>query len=209
MKEIPSRHLTRVIAVLAALVLVSLGLNGYLLWRSLRTDDRVEEVAGGAALVVAQAGGLLTGLQEARPVIDSALEEIDAELAAFQTSTLEFTVAVDEAIPVRTSFPFRRTITFPVRTTLPIQETFQTRVEIQGPFGVDVPLDVEIPVDIQVPIDLDVPVELDETIDVDTTFPLQLAVPVTVDVQGTELADLTARLQEGVVQLRAFLADFG
>ncbi len=209
MKEMSPRQLTWALAALGTLVVVSLSLNGYLLWRSMRTDDRVAEVAGGAALVISQATGLLSGLQEAGPVIDAALDEIDVELTAFQTSQLTFAVDVDQDIPVQTSFPFRRSITIPVRQSLPISETFRTRVEIQGPFGVDIPLDVEIPVDIEVPIEFDVPVELDEQIEIDTTFPLRLSVPVTVDIEGTELARLAARLQQGIAQVRTFVDGLG
>ncbi len=206
MKQLLERHLTAVVGGLAALVVLSLAANGYLLWRSLQTDDRVEEVAGGAALIVSQAAGLFGALDQLGPLAGEALDTLDVELEEFRTSTLEFEVAVDQEIPVRTNFQFERTITFPIRTSLPVDEEFQTRIEVSGPFGVDIPLNVTVPIRIDVPVELDLEVPIDETIEIDTTFPLRLDVPVSVAIEGTGLDRLAAQLQEGLAQVRDVLA---
>ncbi len=209
MKQFLERHAALVVATLAALVVLSLAFNGYLLWRSLRTDDRVEEVAGGAALVVSQAAGLFEALDEIGPLADQALGDVTSELEAFRTSTLEFEVAVDQEIPVRTSFPFSRTIDLPIRTTLPVSEEFETRIEVAGPFGVDIPLTVTVPIDIEVPVNIDLEIPIDETIEIDTTFPLRLDVPVSVAIEGSGLDRLAEQLQQGLEQVSGVLAGLG
>ncbi len=209
MQQFLERHVALVVAALAALVALSLAFNGYLLARSLRTDDRVEEVAGGAALVVSQAAGLFAAFDEIGPLADQALADVTAELEAFRTSTLEFEVSVDEEIPVRTSFPFTRTVDLPIRTTLPVSEEFETRIEVAGPFGVDIPLTVTVPIDIEVPVNLDLQIPIDETIEIDTTFPLQLDVPVAIDIEGSGLDRLAEQLQQGLEQVSAVLTGLG
>ncbi len=209
MKQFLERHVAAVVAGLGLLVALSLIGNGYLLWRSVQTDDRVEEVAGGAALIVSQASGLFAALDELGPLAGQALDEVTAELETFRTSTLEFEVAVDQEIPVRTSFPFQRTIDLPIRTTLPVSEEFETRIEVAGPFGVDIPLTVTVPIDIEVPVNLDLEIPIDETIDIDTTFSLRLDVPVSVAIEGTGLDRLAERLLQGLQQVQEVLAGLG
>ncbi len=206
MREILNRHLTVVVGSLAVLVMVSLGANGYLLTRSQRTDDRVDEVAGGAAVLATQAGAFFEQLTALAPLLDDALATADAELEALRTSSVAFEVEVDQVIPIAVSFPFRRSLTIPIEGSIPIDETFETRVTVEGPLGIDVPLDVVIPVDFDVPLSLSVPIEIDETIDLDTEFRLRLAVPVEVDIAGTDFAGIAERLQQGIAGIREAVA---
>ncbi len=206
MRQFLDRHLTLVMSSLAVLVILSLAANGYLLARSQRTDDRVDEVAGGAAVLAAQAGGFFEQVTALGPLLRDALDQADAELEALRTSSVAFDVEVDQVIPIAASFPFRRSLTIPIDTTIPIQEEFETRVTVEGPLGIDVPLDVLIPVDIVVPLSLSLPIEIDEMIEVDTEFPLRLNVPVEVDIAGTDFAQLAERLQQGIASIREVLA---
>jgi hypothetical protein len=202
MREFLNRQLTVIIAGLAVLVVLSLAVNVYLLVRAQETDDRIDEVAGGAAVLAAQTSGFFEQLTALAPLLDDALDTADVELEALRTSTIAFEVEVDQVIPIEASFPFTRTLTIPIETSIPINETFETRVTVEGPLGIDVPLDVVIPVEIDVPLSLSVPIDIDETIDVDTEFPLRLAVPVEVDIAGTDFAGLAERLQQGIASIR-------
>ena len=128
MREFLNRHLVVVLGSLAVLVMVSFAMNWYLLSRVQQTDDRVEEVAGGAAVLATQATTFFDQLSSLGPLVDGALDTADAELEALRTSTIAFDVAVDQVLPVATSFPLRRSLTIPIDTSIPINETFETRV---------------------------------------------------------------------------------
>ena len=130
MRDFLTRHLAVLAVVLAVSIAASLAFNVYLLTRSMRTDDRVDEVAGGAAVLAAQAGTFLDQVTSLTPLLDEALTTADAELEALRTSTIAFDVEVDQVIPVSASFPFQRALTFPIDTSIPINETFETRVTV-------------------------------------------------------------------------------
>lgn len=203
------------VAALVAGVVASLVLNVIALGRSPdveRSDvdvlaaeiDRVEASTG---VLVAQSNALRQGAGDLLPRVDAALGSVIDSLASFATSTLSFTVDVDETIPVQAALPVDETVVVDLETTLPINETFETTVRVQTPLGFDIPLDVEIPVQVDVPVDLELPIRVMDTFQVDTRLPLQLSVPIVIDVSETDLATLTAGLEQFLRDLQARLAD--
>jgi hypothetical protein len=190
------------LAGLSAAVVVSLGLNVWLLVRQADTRQRVDEVAFTTAVIVDQAGTLQRRLGALGPALGEGLDEAIAELAAFEDATLTFTVDVDQRVPISASVPFQRTLTVPVNTVLPIDEVIETTIDVQGPLGLDIPIGVEVPIRLDLPIDLTLEFPIDETIDVDTTIELDLAVPISVPVAGTDLASLATGLRSGLEALR-------
>jgi EmrB/QacA subfamily drug resistance transporter len=202
------RHLGLVVGGFAALLVVGLTLLVVMFaqlqdTRAELDDTRadLERVEAGAALYASQVNGFVEVLDGLGPSLDDGLDSAIAGLDEFSTSTLEFTVNIDESVKINTDFAIRRDITVPINTSIPINESFDTTITIQGPFGVDIPLDVTVPVDIDVPVDLDVDIPIDETIPVDVDVPVQLDVPLAIAIEGTELAALAESLSDG---LRAF-----
>ena len=120
-----------------------------------------------------------------------------------------FDVEIDESVAIDTVIDLQRTIEVPINTTLPIDETFDTRITVDGPFGIDIPLNITVPIQVDVPIDLVVAIPVDETIPISTEVPVQVSVPIAVDVAGTELAQLAASLETGLLSFKDVIAGLG
>jgi len=209
MREFITRHLVVVAAFVAALVVLSLGLNVALWSRTARIERDLERVEGGAAFFSAQVTGFQNQLASVGPTVGDALDQAITGLDTFRTSTLSFDVAIDETIPIDATIDLTRTLDIPIHTTLPIDESFDTRIVIDGPFGIDLPLNVTVPIRLDLPIDLQVQIPVDEQIPVRTDVPVQLDVPISVDVADTELAGLVAALQEGLAAFSDVLTGLG
>ena len=173
--------------ILFVLVLISLGLNIYLVWQLQQAQQEVKAV-----------------VREVGPGVQTSLEQTIADLEAFQNATLEFKVAVDEEFPVEAQIPFNETIDVPIKLTVPIQQDIDTTIVIDV-LGQGLPVDVSVPVDVEVPIDTTITVPIDRTIDVSTTVPLKLDVPIALEVGDTELAGYIDRIRESLVSFDTVL----
>ncbi len=173
------------------------------------TRDDMQRVEAGAALFASQVTGFQEQLGELSPTISAGLDEAVAGLETFSTSTLEFTVNIDEEVAIDTDFQLERTITVPINTSIPINESFDTTITIAGPFGIDIPLDVTVPIDIDVPIDLEVDIPVDETVPISVSVPVKLDVPIAVDVADTELAALSESLALGLQSFTEIIEGLG
>ena len=175
-----SRGLKFTLGLLFALVLVSIGINLFLVWQlrqlrqqAIETIDRLE------------------------PQLETALDRTDARLEQFQQSTLTFDVEVDEVIPVQADVPFNETIEIPVQITIPIEEDFETIITVNA-LGAEIPVPIVVPVLMEFPIDEVVTVTVSRTIPLSTSVPLSLAVPVQIDISDTELAPYLQELRQGL-----------
>ena len=170
------------VIILSILVVLSLALNGYLLWQWWRFQQRLEETA-----------------QAVAPQIRQAITQAVTDLEAFENSTLEFEIQVQQEFPVEVEIPFNETIDVPIQTTLPISQAIETTIMID-PFqtGLSIPTDVRVPVNLEVPIDLNIPVSVDRTIPIATDIPLDLNVPISIAINETELAPYLERLRTGL-----------
>ncbi|MBN1220311.1 MAG: hypothetical protein JXM69_15385 [Anaerolineae bacterium] len=168
--------------ILFILVLVSLGLNGFLLWKLNQTEQQARTIA-----------------RTVGPKVQEALKQTLTDLETFEDSTIEFNVAVDEEFPVQVDIPFKEKIDIPVQLTVPINQQIDTTI-LLDPLGTGqgFPVDVTVPVDIEIPIDTSIPVAIDRTIPISTSIPLHLNVPITVEIGDTELAGYIGRLREGL-----------
>jgi hypothetical protein len=172
--------------ILFILVLVSLGLNGFLLWQLQQARQQAQGV-----------------VRTVGPQIQEVLEQTIADLETFQESTIAFDVQVNENFPVEVDIPFKETIEVPIQLTVPIQEEINTTILIDPlKTGQGIPVDVTVPVDLEIPIDTTIPVSIDRTIPISTSVPLDLDVPIAIELGDTELADYIERLRDS-------LASFG
>lgn len=214
------RHLTAIVATFAVLLLVSLVAMAVMFAQVVATQSELddtraelattrsdmERVEAGAALFASQVNGFVETIGELGPSIDDGLDQAVTGLEEFGSSTIEFTVNIDENVSITEDFAINRTVQVPINTSIPIDEEFDTTITIDGPFGIDVPLDITVPIELDVPIELTVDIPIDETIPIDVDVPVRLDVPISIDVEGTELASLAASLIEG---LRAFQDGLG
>ena len=213
MKDFINRNIVAVLGTLGGLVVLSLLLNVVLLARASNVSSDVaqntadiERVEAGAAIFASQVTGLQTQLADLAPTVSAGLDEAIVGLEAFANSTIDFTVDINETIPIDTTIDLNRTLSVPINETIPLEETINTTVTVAGPFGIDIPLDISIPVAVDVPIVLDVDIPVDEQIPITTEIPVVLSVPLSVDVAGTELARLAESLQAGLASFKAVMA---
>jgi len=223
MKDFLSRNVAAIAAILGALVVVLLVMNMLLLSRvssveedlattrddlaAMQTDfTRVE---AGAALFAAEVQGFQDQLAALAPAVAAGLDDAVTGLATFRTSTIEFDVDIDETVAIDTVIELNRTIEVPIDTTIPINETFDTRITVDGPFGIDIPLNITVPIAVDVPINLMVSIPVDESIPISTQVPVQVSVPIAIDVAGTELAELAASLEAGLLSFQQVIAGLG
>ena len=175
------------LVLLFILVLLSLGLNGFLMWRLLQVQEQARRFV---------------------PVARDAVSQAITELETLQTSTIRFNVAVKQDFPVKTEVPFNQTLDIPIQLTLPISQVIETTIMIDPlQSGLSIPVDVNVPVDLEVPIDLTVPVSIDQTVPISTTIPLDLEAPILIEVGETEIAGYLERLKAGLISFRQMLAE--
>jgi hypothetical protein len=173
------------IAVLSVLVLLSLSLNAVLLWQWWQFREQIEEVS----LLV-------------RPIVHEALTQSISDLEAFEQSTLQFDVAIEQELPIQTVIPFEETLEVPIETSIPIDEEFSTTVSMFG-----LPTDVTVPINMEIPIDLDVPVTIDRSIPISATVPLNMDVPISIPVRETEISPYLERLRTSLLFLEETLLE--
>lgn len=173
--------------ILFVLVLISLGLNVYLVWQLQQAQQNLKTV-----------------VQEVGPSVQTSLEQTIADLETFQKATIEFDVTVDEEFPVEAQIPFNETIEVPIKLTVPIKQNIDTTIVIDV-LGQGLPVDVNVPVDVEVPIDTTITVPIDRTIDITTTVPLKMNVPIALEIGDTELAGYIDRIRESLVSFDTML----
>ena len=192
------------VALLAAFVLIAVLFN-----RLDSTQEDLARVEAGSALFAGQVRGFQEQLVALEPAVQAGLDEAIAELDIFSSSTLEFSIAIDETVEIDAEVVIERNIIVPINETLPINETIDTTIRVDTRLGFEVPVDITVPVAVDVPIDLELDIPINETVPVQASVPVQLDVPITIDVADTELAVLAQSLSDGLASFRDVLSGFG
>lgn len=137
--------------ILWILVLVSLALNGYLLF----------------------------ALNQARLQAQEALTNTRASVQNLGTTPFTTTVHVDQLIPFSTTLPLSQTFTVPIDTTYPLNTVVHTAIQIPllGPQDIAVPIAANIPLqlNLQIPVRMQIPISL--TYQLKTDLPVQVKLP--------------------------------
>lgn len=188
-RDISPAALKIIIIILFALVFLSLGLNGYLISELLRVRQQAIQT-----------------LQSIEPMAQDTLTQVDTELASFQNSTLEFTVKIDQELPIDVEIPINKRVDVPINVTVPISKQIQTTI-MMDPLqtGLQIPVDIDVPVDVEVPINVVLPVEVNETIPISTTVPVKVDVPIAINVSDTDLVPYIEQLRQGLAQFGKML----
>lgn len=181
---------------LFVLVLLSLALNGYLIWQWLTFRSQALALAGQA--------------DELRLSALGALGQFRQELQGADDWTFEYVVQIDESLPVDAVVPFHERLEVPIQTTVPISHVIETTFDLEIPqFRLSIPVDVAVPVELEVPIDLSVPVAIDRDIPVQTTVPINLEVPIVIDLADVGLTRYVEWLDQGLADLEQALNGIG
>jgi hypothetical protein len=179
-----------ILVILFILICVSLGLNGFLLWKLYTFEQQARTTA-----------------RKVGPALQESLAQAIADLEALQASTIEFDVQVNEEFPVQAEIPIKETLEVPIQLEIPISQEIKTTVLLDPlQTGAGIPVDVTVPVDMEVPIDVSIPVSIDRTIPISTTVPLDLDVPISIAINDTELAGYIERLRSSLVDFEELFA---
>ena len=188
-----SRGAKIVIFSLFLLVVLSLALNAYSIGQLLIFRE--------------QALALQQRIQDLQYVALETVSRTIQELEAFDEVTIEYTVQIDEQMPVEAIVPFRENMRVPVQVTIPINEEINTTAVFQiSQLGLSIPVDITIPLRFDVPIDITVPVDIDRQVPISTTVPIQLEVPIVLDLGETPLPRYVELLEQGLKDLEQALS---
>jgi hypothetical protein len=144
--------------------------------------------------------GLVYTLVVVRQRAGEGAQTAAAAVAAFRTSSVDYTVHIDRTLPVSLTVPFNTTVNVPISTTLPIDTEFGFSLHtLVGDFPVNIPVHAVVPVNLvsQVPVHLAVPIS--------TTVPVLFDVPLKVDVSQTEFGQALGPTQVYLEKLAADL----
>jgi hypothetical protein len=144
--------------------------------------------------------GLVYGLAVARQRAAEGAQTAADAMAALRSASVEYTVHVDQSVPVSLTVPFNTAVNVPISTTLPINTEFSFSLHtLVGDFPVNLPVHADVPVNLtsQVPVHMAVPIS--------TTVPVALDVPIKIDVAQTALGKSLGPTQTYLEKLAADL----
>lgn len=126
-------------------------------------------------LSLALNGVVVFGLLKARQIVLATMADARALVTGIGDATFSYTLEVRQVIPIATNIPFHEEITVPVKTTIPIDTTVVVPVDLGiTTYNLEVPIRTLVPVDLAftvpisrtvdirttVPLELDVPIEI-------------------------------------------------
>lgn len=169
-----------VLILLSVLTLLSLALNGAVIFGMLKAQQIALDAQQAASNTVGDARSLVGGIEG---------------------DTFSYTLEVVQEIPVSASVPFREEISVPIRTTIPISTTviIPIRAGILGTY------DLDVPVQTMIPVNLDVSVPISHTVDIETSVPLEVDIPIEIPLSDTPLAGYLEELDDGLGKLEISL----
>lgn len=170
---------TIALVLLTLLTLLSLTLNGVVIFGLLRARQIALDVQQATLNTVTDARSIVTGVGD---------------------DTFAYTLEVEQEIPIKTSVPFNEEINVPVNTVIPIDTTVTVPIDL----GITT-YDLEVPIQTIVPVDLEFAVPISQTVDIDTTVLLNVDVPIEIPLDETPLVGYMEELDTGLGQLETDL----
>jgi hypothetical protein len=153
--------------VVSILVVVSLILNGFLLYALLSFRE-----------------GLVSALDAAR-----------SSLVDMEEQPLLFAVTVDKVVPIQTTVPIEQTFVMPLQLDYPLDTVVNTHIDIPilGKQALAIPVQTVIPISytLEIPIQTAIPISL--TYHLQEEIPVEVVVPAEI---SSSLTDLIGRLEE-------------
>jgi len=172
--------------VLAALTLLSLALNGVVIFGLLQARQIALDAVTGARATVADTRALVTGIGD---------------------DTFSYTFKMQQEIPIAANIPFNEEVTVPINMTIPINTTVVVPINA-GLLGT---FDIDVPVRTIIPVNREFTVPISQTV---TTVPLDVDAPIEIPLAETPLAGyleeldaVLARLEETLAHLEEKLTD--
>ena len=159
------------------------------------------------ALVVVNAG-LVAALLSVRAQAGEGARAAAQAVAALRGSTIDYTVRLDQSLPVSFTVPLSATLIVPINADLPIDTEFTLSLRTGfGDFPVTLPVKATVPVRMeqQVPVRMSVPVSASVPVALDV--PVHLALAQTAF--GRSLEGIQAYLEQAADGLQGSLLPWG
>ena len=148
-----------------------------------------------AIISLALNGFLIYSLLSFRRGLISALTAAQDSLARMEDQPLAFAVTVDEDVPIQTTIPIEQTFVMPLQIDYPLDTVVNTHIDIPilGKQELTIPVQTIIPISytLEIPIQTEVPISL--TYRLQQEIPVEVVMPA--EVMGS-LTDLLERLNE-------------
>jgi len=131
----------------------------------------------------------------------AALDAMSAELEGMKNGTFDYTVNIEEEIPINTEIPVDFVVQVPINTVISINQTVTVPVTIPlyGQTNASVPIIASIPVNMTV----SVPVQ--QVIPVSATAPVSLSVPINLKIGEMTIAQNMTNIQAVLDGLSLYL----
>ncbi len=98
---------------------------------------------------------------------------------------IEYTVKIDEIIPISAEIPVQFTVQVPVSQTIPVRTTL--RVPVKDPLLGIITFPITVPISMTVPISFTVDVPIDYMVQFDKDVPVKFDVPISIKLADTPL----------------------
>jgi hypothetical protein len=156
-----------------------------------------------AVALISVAGNalIINALLQARRQAGDGAAQAAVAVGRMRAASINYTMHIDEAVPVSLDVPFKTTVVVPISVTLPINTEVTAELNtLLGPIPVTVPIHTLVPVNLrtEVPINLTVPIS--------ASVPVKFDVPVNLDLATTKMGDalagVQASLEKAAQQLR-------
>jgi hypothetical protein len=115
-----------------------------------------------------------------------------------QLGTVDYTIHVDEEIPLDIAVPISDTLTVPISHTVRVNSSAIVNLPLIGRQA--------IPFSVNVPVDLEVVIPISRTYEIADTIPILFDVPISIALDETPLGSLKGDVREYLLQLASELA---
>ncbi|MCP4536286.1 MAG: hypothetical protein GY832_03995 [Chloroflexi bacterium] len=170
---------TIALVLLTVLTLLSLTLNGVIIFGLMQAQEIAMDVRQTALNTVDDARSIVSGVGD---------------------DTFAYTLEVEQIIPIEASVPFDEVVVIPVNTVIPIDTTVIVPIDL----GITT-YDLDVPIQTIVPVDLEFAVPISQTVDIATTVLLDVDVPIAIPLNETPLVDYMDELDAGLGRLKVDL----
>lgn len=170
---------TIALILLALLTLLSLALNGVVIYGLLRARQIALDAQQAALQTVTDARSVVAGVGD---------------------DAFSYTLKVEQEIPIAASIPVDEVVTIPVDTVVPIDTTVIVPIDL----GITT-YDLVIPIQTIVPVNLEFAVPISQTVDIVTSVPLDVDVPIEIPLAETPFVEYMDELDAGLARLEEAL----
>jgi len=138
-----------VLIVISTLTLLSLALNGIVIFGSLQLRQTAQDVVGDAQNL----------------------------LAEMSSDTLSYTVQLDQDIPISTDVPFNEVFSVPVNTVVPISTTVRVPVDLGfRTYRLTIPIETIVPVDVEATVPVSQVVDITTIVPLQVAVPIEIPI---------------------------------